>query len=82
MISHAEQYPKYKNIFLLDESRFSFSRFDIFEEYEEKFTLKDLQDIVRYKCDSQKDKNGLVGAKLISFIDTIYVDGEPKKYVI
>ena len=74
MISHAENYPKYKNIFLLDESRFSFSRFDIFEEYSEKFTLKDLQDIIKYKCDTQKKKYGLVGEKLTSFIDTIYVE--------
>jgi hypothetical protein len=60
MIEYAETYPKYKNIFLLDESRFSFSRFDIFEEYTEKFTLKDLQDIVKYNCDTQKKTNGMV----------------------
>jgi len=53
-IAYAREYPKYKNIFLLDESRFAFSRFDIFQDYDRKFTLTDLQDIIREKCDTHK----------------------------
>ncbi|NOZ44041.1 MAG: hypothetical protein GXP45_02690 [bacterium] len=81
-IDYASEYPKYKNIFLLDDSRFSFVRFDIFEHFEEKFRLKDLQDIIKQKSDEQERNLAIKSQKLVSYIDTIYVDGESKKYVI
>jgi hypothetical protein len=43
--------PKYDHTFLLDESRFSFFRFDVFTESEDKFSLQDLQKITQEKMD-------------------------------
>lgn len=82
IISYADEYPKYKNIFLLDDNRFSFARFDIFEHFDEKFSLQDLQDIIRQKWNIEKKRHELNWEKLVSYIDTIYVNGEAKKYVI
>ncbi len=82
VISYADEYPKYKNIFLLDDKRFSFSRFDIFTHFDTTFGLKDLQDIIKQKWDTEKKKHGLSWEKLVSYIDTIYVNGESKKYII
>lgn len=76
-------YPKEeKKYFLLDEERFSFYRFDIHETKESPYTIHDLNDIVRLKCDQVRKKHHATGEKLLTFIDTIYVNGEEKKYLI
>jgi hypothetical protein len=43
---------KTQNTFLLDESRFSFFRFDIFLEIEDSFSIQKLQEITQEKMDS------------------------------
>jgi len=82
IIDYTENYPKYKHIFMLDESRFSFFRIDIFLQQEEKITIQDLQKIIKEKCEDQRKLHHLTGDKLVSYIDTIYVNWEEKKYVI
>jgi hypothetical protein len=64
---------------MLDESRFSFFRYDMFKTYTETFTLKDLDDIVAEKVESIQ---GAGGEKIMTYIDTIHVDGQEKRFVI
>jgi len=82
IIDYAQEYPRYKHIFMLDESRFNFFRFDVFEHFDKKFTLNDLQKIIKYRCDSKKKEYNLDWEKLVSYIDTIYINWEEKKFVI
>jgi hypothetical protein len=49
VVKQSEIYPKYQHYFMLDESRFSFFRFDIMLTKEEKFSLQDLKDIIEEK---------------------------------
>lgn len=73
---------KTQNTFLLDESRFSFFRFDIFLEIEDSFSIQKLQEITQEKMDSI-ELNQWVGWKfLTTYIDSIFVNWEEKKYVI
>jgi hypothetical protein len=66
----------------LDESRFSFFRFDIFQHSSEKFTLNELKKIISEKCQETKKQHDVDGERIMAYIDTIYVDGEEKKYLI
>lgn len=78
----SREYPKYTHYFMLDESRFSFFRFDIFEKFEKKFTFQNLKDIIEDRCQSTKKHNDVDGERIMVYIDNIYVNGEEKKYVI
>jgi len=82
ILRHTTEYPKYKHIFLLDEKRFSFARFDVFKTTERNFTIQDLQWCIKEYGDNYKKQHGIIGKKLTSYIDTIYVNGEEKKFVI
>ena len=78
----SREYPKYTHYFMLDESRFSFFRFDVFEKFEKKFTFQDLKNIIEEKCQSTKKHNDVNGERIMVYIDNIHVDGEEKKHVI
>ncbi len=78
----SREYPKYNHYFMLDESRFSFFRFDILEQFETKCSLQDLKNIIKEKCESTKKHNDVDGEKIMIYMDSIYVNGEQKKYVI
>ncbi len=82
VVRQSEMYPKYQHFFMLDESRFGFFRFDVFETREEKFTLQDLKDIIDEKTKSTKKQHNVNGERIMAYVDTIYVNGEEKKYVI
>lgn len=75
-------YPKYEHFFMLDESRFSFFRFDIFLSMENWFTYEDLKNIIEEKCKFTKKQNDVDGERIMAYIDTIFVDWEEKKFVI
>lgn len=75
-------YPKYEHFFMLDESRFSFFRFDIFLSIENWFTYEDLKNIIEEKCRFTKKQNDVDGERIMAYIDTIFVDWEEKKFVI
>lgn len=79
IIKQSAIYPKYEHYFMLDESRFSFFRYDIFNTYKDWFTLKDLDDIIAQKLESIQS---IGGEKTTTYIDTIFVDWEEKKFVI
>ncbi len=78
----SREYPKYHHYFMLDESRFSFFRFDIFQKFDKKFTLQDLKDIVHEKCESTKKHNDVDGERIMIYVDSIHIDGEEKKHVM
>ena len=70
------------HFFLLDEERFHFYRFDIYHTFEEKCTRTNLQTIVSHKLQEIKQNFGRHGQKLFYHIDTIFVNGEPKEYIV
>lgn len=76
------KYPKYSHYFMLDESRFAFFRFDIFQNFEQKFTFHDLKHIIEDKSQSTKKHNDVDGERIIVYVDHIHVNGEEKKHVI
>jgi hypothetical protein len=78
----SREYPKYNHYFMLDESRFSFFRFDVFQKFEKKFTYQDLKDIIEEKCQSTKKHNDVDGERIMVYVDSVHVDGEEKKHVI
>ena len=82
VVKQSEMYPKYQHFFMLDESRFAFFRFDVYETREEKFTLQDLKKIIDEKTATTKKQHDVNGERIMAYIDTIYVNGEEKKYVI
>lgn len=82
VVRQSEMYPKYQHFFMLDESRFGFFRFDVYETKEEKFTLQDLKTIIDEKTATTKKQHDINGERIMAYIDTIYVNGEEKKYVI
>ena len=82
VVDKSSEYPKSQHTFLLDESRFSFFRFDIFLELEESFSIQKLHEITQEKMDSI-ELNQWVGWKfLTTYIDSIFVNWEEKKYII
>jgi len=78
----SREYPKYTHYFMLDESRFSFFRFDIFQTFEKKFTYQNLKEIIEEKCHSTKKYNDVDGERIMVYIDSIHINGEEKKHII
>jgi hypothetical protein len=81
-VEKANDYPKYNHVFLLDESRFSFFRFDIFQEFEEKITITNIQEVIDEKISLIKQQRDIPDEIISTYIDTIYVDGDQKKFLI
>ncbi len=82
VVKQSEIYPKYQHFFMLDETRFSFFRFDIYQKFDEKFTLGDLKKIIDEKTQTTKKQHNVDGERIMAYVDTIFVNGEEKKYVI
>ena len=80
--NESREYRKYTHYFMLDEHRFSFFRFDVFQKFETKFTFQDLKTIIEDKCQATKKHNDVDGERIMVYIDSIHVDGEEKKHVI
>ncbi|MDR2415642.1 MAG: hypothetical protein LBD75_03390 [Candidatus Peribacteria bacterium] len=80
IIEMSTSYPKYQHIFLLDDQRFHFFRFDFEQTFEHKITLRDLQTLINQKIHlaDQNTKEEF----LFSHIDHIEVEGKPKKFLI
>lgn len=78
----SREYPKYTHYFMLDESRFSFFRFDIFQSFEKKFTFQDLKNVIEEKSQATKKHNDVDGERIMVYVDSIHVNGEEKKHVI
>lgn len=82
VVEQSLDYPKYKHYFMLDESRFNFFRFDIFQTFEEKFTIQDLQNIINEQIEKTTKHHKINGEKISSYVDSIYVNWEEKSYLI
>jgi hypothetical protein len=59
IVDQSYQYPKYDHIFMLDESRFDFFRFDMYDHFDEAFTLQNLQDMISQKCEKIKKQRSI-----------------------
>lgn len=81
-IKTSSEYPKYEHIFLLDENRFSFFRFDIFQNIEQKITIDDLQKIIKEKQDFIQQESKWDINFVSSYIEDIFVNWEKKGFVI
>ena len=80
IIDSTLQYPKYKHIFLLDDQRFAFFSYDINFTSERKLTLNDIQSLVQEKIfEAEKLTKEEF---LFSHIDLIFVNWEPKQFLI
>lgn len=82
IIRKSRQYPKYKHFFLLDESRFSFFRCDISENFVEPVTIQSLNILIQNKIKETRSTHNIDGIVVTNYIDTIFVDGEQKQFLI
>lgn len=82
IVKQSSEYPKYEHFFLLDESRFSFFRCDVNQVFEEEITIHTLNEITKEKIRETKDTHGIWWEVVMSHIDTIFVDGKEKKFLI
>lgn len=82
VILQSREYPKYDHFFLLDESRFSFFRFDISQEFESEITITTLNEFIQSKVKETKNTHSVNGEVIMNYIDTIFVDGEEKQFLI
>lgn len=82
IVQQSAEYPKYEHFFLLDENRFSFFRCDVNQVFEEEITIHTLNDILKEKIRETKDTHGIWWEVVMSHIDTIFVDGQEKKFLI
>ena len=73
---------KSQHTFLLDETRFSFFRFDIFLDLEDNFSIQQLHDITKEKMDKIETNQWSWWKFLTTYIDSIFINWDEKKYVI
>lgn len=80
IIENTTNYPKYQHIFLLDDQRFNFFSFEVEQEFTEKVTLQEIQEIINQKIDiaNKETKEEF----LFSHIDNIKVNGVSKQFII
>lgn len=77
---HSFSYPQYEHYFLLDDGRFHFFRFDIYREEDSVFTMEDFNKILQERIDYLKSQTK--EELLFTNVDSIYINGEPKKFLI
>jgi len=82
IVKQSYDYPKYDHFFLLDESRFSFFRSDVNQFFEQEITIHTLNEIIKQKIIETKQNHWISGEIVMSHIDTIFVDGQEKKFLI
>lgn len=82
IIRKSGEYPKYHHFFLLDESRFSFFRCDVSEEFAEPITIQMLNTIIQDKIKETRCTHNIDGTIVTNYIDTIFIDGEQKQFLI
>ena len=80
IIEHSLQHQNYDHHFLLDDGRFHFFRFDIYKEKESPFTIEDFNTIIDERLEYLR--NITQEELLFTNIDTIFVNGEEKKFLI
>ncbi len=82
IIKQSNEYPKYDHFFLLDESRFSFFRCDISQEFSEPITIQVLNEIIQEKIKETRCTHSIDGIVVTNYIDTIFVNSEQKQFLI
>jgi hypothetical protein len=76
------EYPKYEHIFMLDESRFSFLDLIFSKKFKEKISIQDIQEIIDSKIALIKKQRDISDEIISTYIDTIYIDWDSKKFLI
>lgn len=80
IIEHSLQHQNYDHHFLLDDGRFHFFRFDIYKEKDSPFTIENFNTIIDERLEYLR--NITQEELLFTNIDTIFVNGEEKKFLI
>lgn len=80
VIEYSLQHQNYDHHFLLDDGRFHFFRFDIYKEKDSPFTIEDFNTIIDERLEYLR--NITQEELLFTNIDTIFVNGEEKKFLI
>lgn len=76
------EYQNIKNVFLLDESRFSFFRFDIYLDCPEWFSIQKMHEITEEKLHYIEKEQWLTWSFLSTYVDSIFVNWEEKQHII
>lgn len=82
IINKSFEEKKSEHTFLLDESRFSFFRFDIFFDTEDSFSIQKLHEITEEKMLQIENQNWVAGKFLTTYIDSVFVNWEKKNHII
>ena len=82
VIEKSYEYTKNRQAFLLDESRFSFFRFDIYLDCPEWLSIQKLHGITAEKIDYIERVQWVSGAFLSTYIDSIFVNWEEKQHMV
>lgn len=82
IVEKSYNYPWVKQAFLLDESRFSFFRFDIYLDCPDGFTIQMLHDITAEKMNYIEREQGVSWWFLSTYVDSIFVNWEEKQRMI
>jgi len=82
ILEKSQDYKSEKNVFLLDESRFSFFRFDIYLDCPEWFSIQHLHEITEEKINYIEKEQWSVWSFLSTYIDSVFVNWEEKHHVI
>lgn len=82
LLDYSRQFADQEQVFLLDESRFDFFKFDILKYFENTCTISDINKLVDEKISHIKKEINPDSEVLFHTINTIFVDGSPAKFVI
>lgn len=80
IIEHSLEHQNYEHHFLLDDGRFHFFRFDIYKETETPFTMEAFNAVIDERLEYLRTVTQ--EELLFTNIDTIFVNGEEKKFLI
>lgn len=82
IVEKSYDFSRERQIFLLDESRFSFFRFDIYVDCPEWFSIQQLHEITAKKIDFIEKEQWVSWWFLSTYIDSIFVNWEEKQRMI
>ncbi len=82
ILEYIQDYQQYKHSFLLDEKYFSFFRYDFFDTFDENININQLNHIIREQCNIYAKKHNIKDTLLTSYIDSIFINWEEKKFII
>lgn len=82
IVEKSLEYSRERQIFLLDESRFSFFRFDIYLDCPDGFTIQMLHDITAEKMNYIEREQWVSWWFLSTYVDSVFVNGEERPHMV